>query len=102
MFDLCENDLQDVTIYGNRATVQGVDYLCGDDDEMDEEHEADLNNYLEECVLSELPDVAQRYFDRKGWIEDAKQDGRGHSLNRYDGGEEKADVNGTTYYAYRN
>jgi hypothetical protein len=28
-------------------------------------------------------------------------DGRGHFLNHYDGGEEEAEVGGTTFYAYR-
>lgn len=101
MFDLCENDLQDIEIDGTRVTVQGTDYIAGDDSEMDEEWDAEMENYLDECVLPELPENARRYFDREAWKRDAEYDGRGHALNRYDGGEESAEVNDTTYFAYQ-
>lgn len=101
MFDLSENDLQDVEIDGNRSTVQGVEYLAGDDSEMDDEWDNDLENYIDECLIPDLPETAQMYFDREKWKRDARIDGRAHSLNRYDGGEEHARINDTDYYAYR-
>jgi hypothetical protein len=100
MFDLSEDDLQDIEIDGNRVTVQGTDYLAGDDGEMDEEWDNYLENYIDECL--EIPESVERYFDREKWKDDAKMDGRGHSLNSYNGGEEEAKINGTYYYAYRN
>jgi hypothetical protein len=101
MFNLSENDLQDIEINDTRATVQGTDYIAGDDEEMDQEHDQELENYLDECVLPEMPETARRYFDKEAWKNDAQADGRAHALNRYDGGEESAEVNGTEYYAYR-
>lgn len=101
MFKLSEDDLQDIEIDDTRVTVQGTEYLAGDDSEMDDLWDQDLENYLDECVLPDLPKTAQKYFDRDAWKNDAQTDGRGHSLNRYDGGEESARINGTTYYAYR-
>jgi hypothetical protein len=103
MFDLSINDLSDVEISDSRATVQGIDYHFGTDEEMDIVHEEYLQNYLDECVLSEIKDDnLKRYFDSEQWIEDAKQDGRAHSLNNWDGSEEEAKVNNTFYFAYRN
>jgi hypothetical protein len=99
MFDLCENDLQDIEIDGTRCTVQGIDYLAGTDEEMGEEWDGYLERYIDECL--EIPEHIERYFDREAWKEDARYDGRGHSLNSYDGGEECAEINGVYYYAYR-
>ena len=50
----------------------------------------------------EMTDQVRQYFDAKKWKRDAKMDGRGHSLNGYDGGEEYATINKVTYYIYRN
>lgn len=101
MFNLSENDIEDVEIKNTRATVQGIDYIAGTDDECDTEWEADLDNYLDDCVLPDLPENMKGYFDRERWMNDAKMDGRGHSLNRYDGSEESYSINGTEYFAYR-
>jgi hypothetical protein len=101
MFDLRENDLQDIEIDDTRVTVQGIEYLAGTDQEMDEEWDKSLDNYLDECILTEVPENVQRYFDTDKWKDDAKHDGRAHSLNRYDGNEESIEINGTLYFAYR-
>lgn len=101
MFDLSENELEDIEIDDNRVTVQGVEYLAGEDSEMDQEWDNDLENYIDECLIPDLPETAQKYFDREAWKRDAQIDGRAHSLNRYDGGEEHARINDTDYYAYR-
>ncbi len=80
---------------GNRS------YLCVTDSEADELWDADLENYIEECILHELPEQYRQYFDSEGWKDDARMDGRAHSLNRYDGGEEEIEYNGTDFYIYR-
>ena len=103
MFSLSEDDVQDIEIDGNRSKVQGIDYLAGTDSEMDDEWDENLENYIDECLLPKVKDEnIQKYFDREAWKRDAKFDGRGHSLNYWDGGEEEATVNGTAYYAYQN
>lgn len=102
MFDLSINDLDDIEIdANNRVTVQGIEYLAGTDSEMDNFWEEDLENYIDECILPDLPENARRYFDNEAWKSDARMDGRAHSLNRYDGSEEETKVNGTSYFAYR-
>lgn len=60
-------------------------------DEWDREaasHEA-LENYIDECVLNQIPKTLRFYFDTAKFIQDALiTDGYGHTLNSsYDGRE---------------
>lgn len=71
------------------------------DSEADDAWEKELDNYIDECILPEIPDSYRNYFDDEAWKIDAKYDGRGHALARYDGHEREQEVNGTTYYLYR-
>lgn len=84
-----------------RWSIAGVEYLAGTDSEMDDFWDDALDCYLEECIYPDLPKGMEYYFDDEKWKRDARQDGRGHSLNRYDGGEEDMNINGVWYYAYR-
>ena len=81
--------------------ADGGEYLVLTDEEADEKWDEDLDNYIDECILHELPDAYRFYFDDEKWKADARLDGRGHSLSTYDGEENEQDVNGTTYYIYR-
>lgn len=83
--------------------INGGEYLVLTDDEADKLWDEELDDYLDECVLYEWPEIAQRYFDRKAWKRDARYDGRGHSLARYDDEEHDVDdeEDGVTYYIYR-
>lgn len=104
MLDLRVSELIDVDVSNApRCEVQGTSYLAGTDSEMDHEWDQALDSYLDDCgVLDSVPENLRQYFDRDKWKEDAKTDGRGHALNSYDGDELEQEVNGTTYYAYRN
>ena len=77
----------------------GEEYQVLTNDEADEEWERNLDSYIDECL--EIPDHVKPYFDEDKWKDDARIDGRGHSINHYDGTEEEEEVNGTTYYIYR-
>lgn len=77
------------------------DYLVLTDEEADVKWEESLDNYIEDCILSEIPSYLRMYFDEEKWKRDARVDGRGHSLGHYDGNEHYEDVNETTYYIYR-
>lgn len=81
--------------------IDGQYYLVMDDDEANEAWEEYLDNYIDDCILPELPELAQRYFDRDTWISDARYDGRGHALSAYDGNELDQTINNTTYYIYK-
>jgi hypothetical protein len=84
-------------------TVEGITYQVLTDDEADEAQDQDLDSYLEECVFPDLPTNMVQYFDRDAWKEDAKMDGRGHSLGRYDGDEHEITdpESGEIFFAYR-
>lgn len=75
------------------------EYLVVDDSEADDLWDESLESYAEECL--EIPEAMKNYFDMDKWKADAKSDGRGHSLNRYDGSEEEVTINGDTLYIYR-
>ena len=80
---------------------ENAEYLVLTDDEADQRWDEDLENYIDDCILYQLPEQYRQYFDRESWKDDARNDGRGNSLNRYNGNEDYEDVNGTTYYIYR-
>ena len=66
-----------------------------------------INGYFETKVYyfytkKEAIKQFRQYFDRDKWKRDAKMDGRGHSLNGYDGSEEYATINKVDFYIYRN
>lgn len=76
------------------------EYKVFTDAEADREWDEALDSYIDECM--EIPESVLPYFDDEKWKRDAKMDGRGHSLNFYDGGEEEANINDVDYYIYRN
>lgn len=88
-------------LYDNTFEADGGEYLVLTDDEADEAWNDSLDNYIDDCILPEIAEPYRMYFDDEKWKDDAKVDGRGHSLASYDGGEDYEDINGTTYYIYR-
>lgn len=94
--ELTESKHDEKTIeYGNQ------EYLVVTDSEADELWEESLDNYIDECITPELPEVFRCYFDNEGWKRDARMDGRAHSLSSYDGEENEETIDGDTYYIYR-
>jgi len=83
--------------------AHGRTYLVMDDEEANRRWDEYLDNYIDDCL--EIPEQMINYFDRNTWKEDARMDGRGHSLGSYDGNEYDVTVehNGKkeTYYIYR-
>ena len=73
------------------------EYAIGTDEECDEAWEENLDNYIEDCVLPEMPEHLQSYFDDESFKRDCRYDGRAHSLSTYDGNE----LNIGEYYLYR-
>jgi len=99
-----ECDPDDITESGgNYFEAHGRTYLVVDDDEADELWDEDLDNYIDDCL--EIPENMKNYFDRDKFKHDAKVDGRGHSLGRYDGNENEVEVEHDgvkeTYFIYR-
>lgn len=106
---LCEMSLESIDDIEEKENdtweLDGQTYLAGTDDDMDYWWDQDLQNYLDDCVYPELERAGignlANYFDDERWKSDAKQDGRAHSLARYDGCEECMQVDGEWIYAYR-
>ena len=90
-----------VHLYDNTFEAEGAEYLVITDDEADELWEESLDSYLEDCIYPGLTGNLANYFDDEAWKNDARYDGRGHSLSGYDGCEYKETVNDETFYIYR-
>lgn len=82
----------------NLFDAESGEYLVLNDDEADAAWEDSLDSYIDDCILPELPEIAQRYFDCEAFKRDARYDGRGHSLSSYDGVELELDGD---FYGYR-
>ena len=90
-----------VNTYNTTYSYYREEYIVCTDEEADSLMDDALENYIDEVILSEIPEPYRNYFDNEGWKKDAKDDGRGHALATYDGEENEEEVNGTTYYIYR-
>lgn len=77
------------------------EYLVVTDSEADEKWDEELNNYIENCIKPEIPEVYQNYFNTDQWKGDARIDGRGHSLARYSGDEDIITIDDIDFYIYR-
>lgn len=85
--------------YGMPILSHGsAEYAVGTDDEADAAWNAELDNYIEECIEPEMEKLTLAgnlasyvTFDRDAWKRDARFDGRGHALSRYDGDEIELD-----------
>lgn len=82
--------------------IENQDYLSLIGEEADDLWDICLESYIDECIIPEIPEHLQNYFDNKAWKDDARYDWRGHAIASYDGEENEQVYNGTTYYIYRN
>jgi len=70
--------------------VGGMEFRLLDEDQRESVWDEALENYLDECIYPELPELAKNYFDDEKWKRDARMDGAGVSLAHYDHAEEYA------------
>jgi len=86
--DLEFEDWSDIEEDSDTYKYGREEYLILTDNEADEMWDESLDNYIEECILPEIPKQYHAYFDDESFKEDCKRDdGRGHSLAAYDGNE---------------
>lgn len=71
-----------------------AEYMVCTDEEADDRWNDSLESYLDDGGVE---GADGKYFDRDAWKRDAKADGRGHSLNGYDGTESEH----RKYFIYR-
>lgn len=68
----------------------------------DSEADQAVEDYLDEDMWKQAVEANNTTKGYDDWVEDVKGcDGRGSSLNGYDGSEEEQEVNGVTYFIYR-
>ena len=85
----------------NIFEIDGEEYEVLTDFEADDRWEEELDFYIDECILPQIPEKLQNYFDDEAWKRDARYDGRGHCIARYDGYENEETIDGETFYIYR-
>lgn len=88
------------SIYGYFETADGT-YQVLTDNEADDVWDEQLDQYIDDCVLDQLPNHLACYFDDEKFKRDCKFDGRGHTLSPYDGTEHEYMVEGEWFYIYR-
>ena len=81
--------------------IDNEEYYVLTDSEADDKWDEYLDNYIDDVIMSEMPKHLQNYFDDERWKEDARYDGRGHSLASYDGHENEETIGDETFYIYR-
>ncbi len=82
-----------------KSKIDNEDYKVLDDAEAEKEFEDIIESAIDD-VLYEIPKHLQQYFDKESYIEDNFND-RGSLLGSYDECEYEEEVNGTTYYIYK-
>lgn len=70
------------------------------DSEADKALDNRLEEYIDDCVLSNIDQAYHSYFDRDAWKSD-NSGYRGEWLNTWNGCEDEETINGTTYYIYK-
>ena len=89
--------------YSNTVFEVGqAEYLVLTDDEADALFDEMLDQYIDDCVLTEMPDNLHFYFDDEKFKRDVRiSDGRGHTIASYDGAENEEVADGEYYFIYR-
>jgi len=80
--------------------IDEYDYYVYTEEQADEAFEEAIDNYIDDCVLSEIPPQYRNYFDRDVFMKDCLMDGRG-ILASYDNEEKYTTILDTKYYIYR-
>jgi len=86
-----KDDQEDIKeLYDNCFETCVGEFLVLNDREADELFEDQIENYIDECILHELPEPYRYYFDNEKFIRDVRlSDGRGPTLAGYDGAEQE-------------
>lgn len=89
--------------YGETYSLGRQQYLVLTDDEADDMWDEEIERYIDDCILPELPEQYQSYFNRESFREAAQMDGRGHILASYDGDEHETEdpETGEDLFIYR-
>lgn len=66
-----------------KELIDDGDYLSLTDEEADDLEDERLESYIDECIIPEIPEAYQSYFDRASWKDDAHMDGRGRQARAY-------------------
>lgn len=96
------SDITDLEIDTDTVHINGEDIYVLTDDEADDLANSMLDNFIDDCILSEIPERYRYYFDSEKFKRDVlNYDGRASQLAAYDGDESIYTVDGCDIYIYR-
>ncbi len=87
--------------YDNTFSCNGEEFMVLTDEESDDMWDEQMDNYIDDCILDQMPTNLRSYFDYERFKKDESYSGRGALLSGYDGIENEVEVNGDDYYIYR-
>lgn len=100
-----ESDIEHRLICGGQdfvmVTLNDMEFAVYTEQARDDAWEMNLDWYIDDGVLPEMPEHLHYYFDEEKWKRDARFDGAGVWLAPYDGIEEVVAIDGIDFYVYR-
>ena len=94
-------ELDNISDTTNTIEVDGIEIYCLTDNEADDLWDNMIDDYIDDCVLPDLPEAYRFYFDDEAFKRDCSFDGRGHTIASYDGNETEVKIGNEWYYIYR-
>lgn len=92
--------------YGNTFEYDGDEYLVLDYQESEDEYDERCESTIEDCYMCDIPKKGFLYNYLINNMDDLVEDyqtgtSKANELNGYDGTEGEEEIDGTTYYIYR-
>lgn len=95
-------DINELDIDTDEVTINGENLFVLTDDEAEDRYEQELDWYIEQCIMPEIPKYLQYYFDEESWKRDTRIDwSRGRAIASYDEDEHEFNIDEEWIYIYR-
>ena len=98
------NDIQYEGVYYvlNTYIYSDQEYAIAEGiEEVEIAMEKNIENYIDDRVLIEIPEQYRDYFNNSSFVVDMIADKTGHILVRYDGQMGEVEIGGIDYYIFR-
>ena len=94
------DDIETTETEHRYSTAEGEEYDVLTDTQADNIYSDRFDDFVDECIICDIPDHLRIYFDRELYKKDTLiSETRGHLLS-IDNGENEQNHNGETFYIY--
>jgi antirestriction protein len=87
--------------YGNIIKWGNEEYVVVQETLMDGLFKEYMEEYIDECVIGDIPESLRGYFDYEAYIDDWENDDGYSVMASYDGYIDDIDILGDQYYVFR-